>query len=296
MKFVKIVATSVFAVVFATFLAAPQKYMQSFLNGATVWALNVLPSLFPFAVLSPLALKFVPQTKRSVTKSLFGIAADEAFLTSLLCGYPLGAKQLSEYDFGKETTTAACSFCSSASPIFVVATVGAKLLKSNDAAVVLLVSHVVGVVLNGLLHRKSDNNRHTPLPRKFSASDVGNAVSSAVGSVLSVGGLIALFYMLTDMLKSFLPQNVANSAATSFLIGLVEMTNGIVGVCTACNTLTATVLCSFLLSFGGLCVLLQSLAFLSDKINAAKFLIMKLTQAGISALVCFGLCLLLPLK
>lgn len=296
MKFVKIVATGVFAVVFATFLADPQKYMQSFLNGATVWALNVLPSLFPFAVLSPLALKFLPQTKRSVTKFLFGISADDAFLTSLLCGYPLGAKQLADCGFDKSTTTAACSFCSSASPIFVVATVGAKLLKSNVAAVVLLVSHVVGVVLNGLLHRKSNGNSHTPLPRKFAASDVGNAVGSAVSSVLSVGGLIALFYMLTDMLKSFLPQNVANSATTSFLIGLVEMTNGIVGVCAMRNTLTAAVLSCFLLSFGGACVILQSLAFLSDKIYVGKFLIMKLTQASISALVCFALCLLLALK
>ncbi len=291
MKFVKIVVTVVFAVVFATFLSAPQKYMQSFLNGATVWALNVLPSLFPFAVLSPLALKFLPRTKRSLTKTLFGVAVDDVYLTSLLCGYPLGAKQLSDCGLDKEATTAACSFCSSASPVFVVATVGCKLLNDTNATVALIASHLGATVLNGLIYRtKCTNNDVRVSQNKFAASDVGNAVGSAVTSVLSVGGLIALFYMLTDMLKSFLPQKLVQNVAINFLIGLVEMTNGTVALCSSCDTFTATVLISFLLSFGGVCVLLQSLAFLSDKVFVGKFVKMKLTQASISTLLSFVLC------
>lgn len=279
-----------FVVIFATFLSAPGKYIQSFLNGATVWALNVLPTLFPFAVLTPLAVKCLPRTKRSITCFLFGIDADDAYLTSLLCGYPLGAKQLSELNFDKDTTTAACSFCSSASPVFIVVTVGYQLLNNTSASIALIVSHIGGTVLNGLLHRKNCKQKNNLLTKNFAADDLSKAIGSAIGSVLSVGGLIALFYFLTDIIKNLLPSNLQNHAFICFAIGLVEMTNGIIGLCNTCNTFTATVLSSFLLSFGGGCVLLQSLTFLSDKVIVRKLLLIKLTQASISALLCFVMC------
>ncbi len=258
-----------------------------------MWALNVLPSLFPFAVLTPLVLKCLPRTKHSITYTLFGIDADDAYLTSLLCGYPLGAKQLSEHNFEKEITTAACSFCSSASPVFIVATVGFQLLNNSSAAIALIVSHVGATLLNGLLHRSKCKQQNNALTKTLATDDLSKAIGSAISSVLSVGGLIALFYFLTDILKSLLPPSLQNCAFVSFAIGLVEMTNGIIGLCSTCNTFTATVASSFLLSFGGGCVLLQSLTFLSDKVIAGKLLLIKLTQAAISTLLCFVMCKLL---
>lgn len=267
-------------------------YMQSFLDGVTVWAYNVLPALFPFAVLTTLATKFFPKGKFSVCKPLFGVRADDIFLISLLCGYPMGAKAVSESAYDCETSTQLCSFCSTAGPIFIVATVGVKLLGNTIAALILIVSHVLSAILNGILHRKSRLDAVAATQNEFHSADIGNAVTSAMLSTLSVGGLIALFYMLTDIVKSFLPSAVAQSVATGFVLGLFEMTNGIISVCSVCDVLTATVLCSFLLAFGGICVFAQSLAFLSQKnVNFWKFFKMKLTQGSIATLVscCLGL-------
>lgn len=264
--------------------------MRSFLDGITVWAYNILPALFPFAVLSTLAVKFLPSTKKSFTETLFGVDADALYLTSLLCGYPIGAKAIEESGASPKTATQLCSFCSSASPVFVVVTVGTKLLQSTAATIILFSSHLLSTVINGLLYRKKCEEK-VCRATEFHAEDIGNSVTSSMLSVLSVGGLVALFYMLSDIIKSYMPQPLSQSVATSFALGLLEMTNGIVSICAVCDTLCATVLSSFLLSFGGMCVLAQSLAFLGKcKVHILRFLQMKFTQGSVATLLSFVLC------
>ena len=290
-KYLKFAITALFVAVATVFLSAPAIYMQSFLDGVTVWAYNVLPALFPFAVLTTLATKFFPRGKFSLCQAAFGVRADGIYIVSLLCGYPMGAKAIAESPYEKDVATQICSFCSSASPIFVVATVGAKLLANTAATLVLIVSHLLSTLLNGFLYKKKRTNvLRAQIVDDFHSADIGNAVTSAVLSVLSVGGLIALFYMLTDIIKSFLPGALAESAAVGFALGLFEMTNGIISVCGTCNLLTATVLSSFLLAFGGMCVFAQSLAFLAKKnVNPLTLLKMKLTQGSIATLLSFAL-------
>ena len=289
-KFAKVTITLLFVLFATLFLSAPTVFMQSFLKGLAVWAQNVLPALFPFAVLTPLALKFFPETKRSLCAKLFGVRADGAYLASLLCGYPVGAKAVSESNLDEETCTQMCSFCSSASPVFVIVTVGG-LLGSDAATAVLVVSHLLSTLLNGLLYRTKRNcHAKSDGAKPFTSRDVGNALTSAVLSVLLVGGLIALFFMLIDMTNSLLPQSVGKTAALGFAFGLLEMTSGVISVCETCETFAATVLCCFLISFGGTCVFAQSMTFLAKRnVKPLKFLQMKATQGAIATLLGFAL-------
>ena len=289
-KFLRVTITLLFVAVVAVFISAPSKYMQSFFDGLTVWAYNVLPALFPFAVLSTLTFKIVPKSNRSFTRALFGISCDRVFLMSLLCGYPIGAKAISDSDADAATATRACSFCSTAGPIFIIATVGAKLLQSTLATVILIVVHVLSAILNGLIYRKKQFAELLDSSGNFTSQDFGNTVTSSMLSVLSVGGLIALFYMLTDMLRSFLPQTASSSLAFSYAVGLLEMTNGIIAVCKQADVATATVLTSSLLALGGACVFLQCYAFLANKnVKALDVLKMKLTQSAFATILSFVL-------
>lgn len=298
----KFLIPTIFFGVFALFLSAPKIFMQSFLDGLTVWAVNVLPAIFPFAVLTPLAVKFFPKTKHSFCKSLFGVPADNIFVVSLLCGYPVGAKAIAESNLDESSALTACAFCSTAGPVFLIATVGATLLQSGCATVILIVSHFSAAILCGVFFRRKrkkiacDKNKPTEIfaeaenNQNASFGDIGNAVTNAVLSVLTVGGLIALFYMLVDMVKSLFPNEIAQSAATGFVLGLLEMTNGIVSVCETCDTFSATVLCSFLSAFGGMCVFAQSMTFLSKKmVKASAFLKIKLLQSSIATILAFAL-------
>ena len=290
MKILRVTATLLFMAIVAVFISAPSKYMQSFFDGLTVWAYNVLPALFPFAVLSTLTFKIAPKSKRSFTKTLFGISCDRIFLMSLLCGYPIGAKAISDSNADREAATRACSFCSTAGPIFIIATVGAKLLHSTLATVIIITVHLLSAVLNGFIYRKKQYAELLDSKNDFTPQDFGNTVSSSVLSVLSVGGLIALFYMLTDMLKSFLPQSIAGSLVFSYAVGLLEMTNGIIAVCNTADVATATVLVSSLLALGGACVFFQCYAFLGNKnVKAGDVIKMKLTQSAFATIISFVL-------
>lgn len=264
--------------------------MQSFVDGITIWAFNVLPALFPFMVLTTLTLKVQPPRKRSLSKLLFGISCDKVFLTSLLCGYPIGAKTIADSDANQDAATAMCSFCSTAGPIFMVATVGAKLLQSTTATIILITVHILSAIVNGFLYRNKRIHCEINNDTKFSARDIGDTVTNSALSVISVGGLIALFYMLTDMIKGLLPSDLRNSLVTAFVIGLFEMTNGVFGVCNLTDAATATILCSALLSFGGLCVFAQCYAFLgTKKVNPLKLFKMKITQSAIATIFSFAL-------
>lgn len=265
--------------------------MQSFFNGLTVWAYNVLPALFPFTVLTTIALKIAPRTKFSFTKTVFGISCDTVFVTSLLCGYPIGAKSITDSNADTTTATKMCAFCSSAGPIFMIATVGAKLLQNAGATIILIATHILSVVVNGLIYRQRGTKIEvSTVDSLLRAEDFGNTITNSALSIISVGGLIALFYMFADMIKSILPSALSNSLAVSFAIGLLEMTNGVFAVCKLTDVATATVLCSALLALGGMCVFFQCYAFLGQKkIKAIDVIKMKLTQSAFATILSFVL-------
>ena len=270
------------------FIYAPTKYMQSFFDGLTVWAYNVLPALFPFTVITTIALKIKPKSKHSFTKFMFGISCDDVFITSLLCGYPIGAKAIADSNADATTATRMCAFCSSAGPVFMIATVGAKLLQNTVATLILVAVHLLSVIANGLIYRSKNACQFLENDSSFSAEDFGNTITNSALSIISVGGLIALFYMLSDMIKSFLPSSISDSLVVSFTIGLLEMTNGVFGVCKVTDVATATVLCSTLLALGGMCVFFQCYAFLGKKkIKAVDVIKMKLTQSAFATIFSF---------
>lgn len=264
--------------------------MQSFFDGLTVWAYNVLPALFPFTVLTSLTLKFKSKSKLTITKKLFGISCDNVWLMSLLCGYPIGAKAIADSNADRDSATRACSFCSTAGPIFIIATVGNKWLQNSGATVILVVTHIFSSLLNGLIYRSKNATELLDKANDLKAEDFGNIITNSTLSILSVGGLIALFYMLADMLKNFLPTTVSDSLVVAYAVGILEMTNGTFGVCKLANTATATVLCSSLLALGGICVFFQCYAYLGQKKVKAKDIVkMKLTQSAFATLLSFCL-------
>ncbi len=289
MKYLKVTLTFLFAVVVGLFISAPTKYMQSFFDGITVWAYNVLPALFPFTVLTTLTLKIQPEHKFSVTKKLFGVSCDDIWAASILCGYPIGAKAIADSNADAQTATRISSFCSTAGPVFLIATVGAKLLRNGTATAILLISQILSAILNGMFFR-SKKDVSLLSKQQFEAKDFGDTITSSALSVISVGGLIALFYMLSDMVKSFLPAALQSNVVVAFCIGIFEMTNGVFAICNITNIAVATVLCSCLTAFGGVCVFFQCYAFLSQKgVKILDIVKMKLVQAAIATLISFCL-------
>lgn len=280
--------TLLFAFVALAFVANPSRYTKVFLDGITVWAHNVLPVLFPFALLSTIYAGGISANRFSLSKSLFGISCDNVWFVSFLCGYPAGARAISQQDIDDETAVAVCSFCSTPNPIFVLATVG-TLLDNITATIIVCIAQAVAMMLNGLLYTAGKSHKYNSVGT-FDGADFGTTLTNSILSVLSVGGLIALFFVFTEMIQGILPLSISQHPTVFFAIGLLEMTSGIIKITQNCNIFVATVCTSALLSFGGLCVAMQCFAFLAQKgVKFAQLLKIKCTQSAFATLIAFVL-------
>lgn len=291
MKILKKLALPTLFILFATaFALAPKMFCTAFIQGLMVWANNVLPVLLPFCLLAPPACKALPQ-KGKLTRFLFGQSADGLFATSLVCGYPVGAKLVADSGADNKTAVALSAFCSTPGPIFLLATV-CPLLENAVASAILVGTQLVACILNGLIFR-SQTSCITGMPNPTrNAKNFSETLTDSVLSVLTVGALIGIAYMISYAVKSILPDSFADSLTAAFFCGLLEMTSGVFFVTAATtDTLAQTVLCSTLLGFGGIGILLQSMSFLSRcKVRSIDYLKTKLTQSSLCAIISYLLC------
>ncbi len=273
----------------------PTLYIQQTLAGINAWALNVLPSVLPFIfftkVLSSLGSieKFssrFPMQKLYRTPSSSGYV----FLMSIISGYPVGAKMTADlYLSGKVSREEAfrmTSFCSTSGPMFIIGAVGVGMLASPRAGYIILLSHILGALLNGFLYRKikAEELSRDSFKVDKSNSDIGSLVLDSALSIISVGAIIAIFFVVITSLSpilSLLPKPIA-----SVLAGLIEITRGCKDISLAFSSNLAICAASFVISFGGLSTMLQSLTMLSKiKMPVWLFAVQKLTHAILALII-----------
>ena len=303
----KILLSLVFAIVLfsiAVFLSAPAEYAKSISEGISLWAVSVLPATFPFlfltALLTALPAFSVFSGKISpIAGNLFrvsGAGAGAAILASV-SGYPVGARLL--YDLksqghirDSETFRLACLVTTSGPP-FLVGTVGAMMYGSGAAGWVLLISHLLAVWLVCFFLRFTVKEAplSPPPPRSSDPNLLYDTLYHAVISVLCVGGFIALFYCFGEMLEGlgFFKLFGGNVYAEGFFKGLLEMTTGCNVLSKEFTPLSLAMSCA-LVTFGGMCVLCQEAAFLTQAgVKMLPVLGVKFLQAVLAFGICFAL-------
>ena len=291
-------------------------YPQTVTLGITIWATSVLPSLFPYAFISAsfsrltlthrISKRLSPLTKKVFNTS--GVTA-YAFIISMIAGYPIGSKTVGELKkggfIGDSESVRASALCSTSSPIFLISTVGCVCFNSFRFGVLLLCAHLVSSVIVGFIfsfYKRGDK----PIEKVYSPSQVDNlffeSVFSAINSCLFIGGVITLFTLVNKMLLdlgvlalplAFFDKILANKHLSQGLVfGLIECTSGIIALGKGGITFLTLPLCGFLCSFGGICILMQSLTYLKNaNIKTTMFLLAKLLHGGL----CFCVCLLFNL-
>ena len=123
----------------------------------------------------------------------------------------------------------------------------------------------------------------------------GEAPMKTTVSVMgSICGWVILFRVLIAFLERWFLWLIPYPGRL-VLIGMLELTNGCCGLGEIANIPLRFTLAAGFLSFGGLCVALQSIAYLSKcKVNPLYYLLCKTTQGLLSLGLCFLFCLALP--
>lgn len=287
----------------ALFLTEPTLYSQAFLTSVTLWCVSVLPMLFPFMLLSKYAVDnglLSPLTeKMRLTQKLLKVksAGINAIFLGLLCGYPVGAKILSDYTLTGRIDSASAKklsfICGGASPVFCIGTIGAVFLKNALYGLIIYCVSVFCNIITGIVVNKMRYSENTE--RKDGGLSLFDAMYPAIISCLTVGGFICLFGVISTMAQS-VAQSIfpsLNHTTLNLILGLLEMTQGCKAACVL-PIRYALPLCAFYIHFGGLCVNTQLVSYyLKCRLKGGLQVLVRAFQGALCALICYLITFLL---
>lgn len=283
-------------------------YKKCLLDGISLWFFTALPALFPYFFISAILTKLSVTKKASkifapLTKKAFNVSgfSGYAFLISILSGYPVGSKMVADLKntgfLGEIESERASVFCSTSSPAFLIGVVGGVMAGDILFGTLLFIVHFLSSVIVGVIfsfYKKNVKEKTLPtINDSLSTNVLQEATYSSIISILSVGALISIFYFLTQILLDFkiLSPLVflfsiifkSDAQSKSLAVGLLESTNGLKMLFSTNITFFTLPIASFICGFGGLSVIMQSIAFLkSAKIKTAPFLFGKVLAAFVN--------------
>ncbi len=286
-------------------IISPAKFISVGLNGVSAWTFNVLPAVLPFMIISQLLIKTsmiekicTPFSKPFLLAYKTNSYSFYVFIVSIISGYPVGSKLIADlYEQDKITQADAykmSSFCSNSGPMFIVGAVGVGMLASPIAGYIILISHIISAIINGLLYRNLKIENMTRKNKVLNKRELsfGDIIENSCKSILSVGAIIMFFFIIIEfvsMFCGFLPAHIQ-----SVLFGIIEITKGCVSISQTYSLKLATILSSIIITFGGISTALQSISLLKRVNMPLKlFIKQKTTQSVISGIVSFILCCLI---
>lgn len=212
----------------------PEEAFRSSLRGLTIWWDVVFPALLPFFITAEIMMgfgvvHFLGVLLEPLMRPIFRVPGTGAFVMAvgLISGNPMGAKltaNLREKEMiTREEGERLVSFTSTAGPLFIFGAVAVGFFKNASIGLLLAIAHYAGAFLVGFLMRFYERDA-TPssstekksgfiLIRALRAMHrarmndgrplgllIGQAVTSAVQTLLLIGGFIIMFSVLTHLI------------------------------------------------------------------------------------------------
>ena len=235
-------------------------------------------------------------------KPIFNVPGEGIFalIMGIISGYPLGAKIVSNLKLqGKLTSTEAerlIAFTNNSGPLFIIGTVGIGLFKNTQIGILLFITHILAGLSVGFVFRwwkfkkknkyvENTKKKARPIfsPELVSLSNLGEILSksimSAINTILVIGGFIVLFSVIITCLENSHIINILSNFllpilnffkiptcfCSGIVSGIIELTSGINSASLVHLKAISQniIIASFLLGFGGICVLLQVSSIIS---------------------------------
>ena len=307
----------------------PQPAMEAARSGLRLCYNVIIPSLFPFFVLSSLVVElglagYLGRALEKVMRPLFNVsgACASAFALGFIGGYPVGAKTaISLYEKGMCSRTEAerlLSFCNNSGPAFILGVVGAGVFGSSKVGLLLYLAHAAASVCVGILFRfykagGGGREGARPAPRfqaqRFTAAFTGSIKSSFL-STLNICAFVVFFTVVIRLLflsgvlsgvswvlgTLLSPLGFSQAWAERLLTGFLEISSGVWTLSGSGALAGRLSMAAFMLGWAGLSVHCQVLCFLIDSgLSARTYLLGKFLHGLISAALTYLVTTLFPL-
>ncbi|MBO5868345.1 MAG: hypothetical protein J6Q54_05515, partial [Oscillospiraceae bacterium] len=254
-------------------------------------------SLFPFCFLAKLISAYTLGKSIPLLRSISRLCRlpagmESIFLLGFLGGYPMGAQCITDaYRIGainQNTAQRLSGICNNAGPAFIFGILGAGFVNKTVSWALLGVQILSALLVGILIPAENTDTTRLLCARPMS---ITSALRESVKSMAVICGWIVLFRTLIAYLDLWFLRNF--SIGTQILItGMLELSNGCVQMKAILNQGQAFVISATLLSFGGLCITMQTISVMQQVGNTLYFPI-KFLQGCISFILSSGLQFLL---
>lgn len=208
-------------------------------NGLTLWAKNVIPSLFPFFIATELLNYtnlpyYLGKLTNKFMRPLFNIPGEGsyAFIMGIISGYPVGAKIVNKFveegTCTKQEAERMLAFTNNSGPLFIIGTVGISLFGDTKIGIILFITHILACLTVGLIFgfvsKKINNHSYNKIYTKNECSLQSdskiraNNCCSKKSNQLYRNSSISTNYKVSD-LGTILSQSINNAISTILLIG-----------------------------------------------------------------------------
>lgn len=215
-------------------------------NGLTLWATCVVPSLFPFFVITNLlshtkVVSVIGKLLDKFMRPLFNVPGigGFAFVMGLISGYPVGAKIVADFrekglvtqDEGERLL----AFTNNSGPLFILSSVGIALFGDAKTGLLLLGTHIlacitVGIILARFSKRNRFENSYDTIKNKFERKNdsqscnsenitfknlgevLTSSINSSISTILMIGGFVVIFSVIISILNQ---TNILDNLSTS---------------------------------------------------------------------------------
>ena len=258
-------------------------------EGLKVCMETLIPALFPFLFISSVISGNLPRNSRGFIGKLlkkFGVPEYAAGILPIgwLGGYPVGARcasklfQTGSCSAGDATNLAV--ICNMAGPAFLFGVLMPFFQKKWTVFILWGIHLTAGVLAGSSKIRKDLNSVESSNDQ---TSSFATHLSGAIRAMANICGCVILFRMLLELLQRWFLWLIP--AEFSILItGLLELSNGCLRLSEIQQEDLRFLMASVLLSFGGFCVLLQTMS-LFPELTVKRYLSGKLLQTLYSILL-----------
>lgn len=280
----------------------PKETAEGIKNGLILLGDNIIPSLFPFMVLSSFVssssvIELLAKLLEKPSRKIFRMSGNGsiAVLLGLMGGYPIGAKCTAEFFTNGRLTENEANrlffWCINPGPAFVITAVGNFMLSDFKAGILLYVSNILSAVSIGFCTRFFCDGKKTvtySLKNTNKKDIFVNSVSTGSEAMLGICGWVLTFSAIGGLCNSA----IHNENLNIFINTILEVTTG----CTyAVNHGLPLPLISAILGFGGFAVFFQVRNYMDTcHVSMKTFLCIRLLNSALSAFFCSRLIKLFP--
>lgn len=257
------------AIGFFMLLIDTKTALHSAQEGISLCISTVIPSLFPFFVLSSFINTSLLGKKIRMLHPICKICnipqgAESLLILGFLGGYPIGAQCISDaYVKGalkKSDAQRMLGFCSNSGPAFIFGMIG-SLFSRPLLPWILWLLHILSALLVGCILPRNVSQSCTLSDKK--PLTISNILRNCLSVMASVCGWVVLFRVVIGFCEHwflwFLPESIQ-----ACFSGILELSNGCFSLQNVTSDGIRFVLCAGMLGFGGICVGMQTISVTND--------------------------------